>query len=216
MVSVSSEENKKIRLKTILKIGWTLDKKAKLRFNTYTSHNPTIKILKVFPGLSLDVEKALHSRFSHIRFPGTSEWYEDCEEIINFFYSPDIKKELKEMEESESVKRAAWEKKRPTLLYLIRCLTMNDTSSLESIPNEEEFWEEIKILYPVEKIKEKEITLRSLPKDLKDILQKLISLKTIENKSKLLNSISIEDFEHISDLGLVEREVEIYMTNGRK
>lgn len=69
-----------------LKIGYASS--VSDRMKPYVVHNPFGKLLATREGTG-KTELKLHLRLDHLRVQGTSEWFEDCDEVISVFSSPE-------------------------------------------------------------------------------------------------------------------------------
>lgn len=191
----------------LLKIGWIDDTKSwipsrvKNRKRTYKSHNPTCEVLLEIPGLSIDVEEGLHDYFSTHRYQSMKEWYEFVPEIINFFSSPDLTKQLQEMGEKGKVLREnrEWKKKQVVYNYLLWRCSVNNPLKTNS---EKEWLEKISSLLPPEEfiIMERDLdVLSTMPNEGKEILQKVATLKSIDKRIEVLKEAVLELDEFVYD-----------------
>lgn len=178
----------------LLKIGWTEDNEATRRFATYRSHNPSVKVLCTFPGLSKNVEEALHEKFSLYRFPGFIEWYIYCAEIIDYFVRPEVYQELKSLSPTIRREEIEWEKRKRLLRYI--SYIVDESFPLLEANNEEDFVRKMKIELGEEKwIRVLELIeeFKTIPKEAQQIITDLSKYKTIISQVKYLRSLRVDD-----------------------
>jgi hypothetical protein len=90
-VIISSEfktpvkRGEKIEHETILKIGYTDDKRGDKRFAAYRSCSPTSQVLYKIPGGTRKDEQRLHTYFKEFKYPKQREWFYYRDEILEFF-----------------------------------------------------------------------------------------------------------------------------------
>ena len=68
----------------ILKIGYTSNEFKDKRFDTYSSHNPTCKVLKIIDGATQEHESKVKYKFRDLLFT-RQEWFRYDQSIIDFF-----------------------------------------------------------------------------------------------------------------------------------
>lgn len=91
------EEEGKISIFFLLKIGYTEDSRKDKRFLQYKLHNPTCQVLYEIPGATEDHEKRVQYKFRNLLFEDYGrEWFIYSEEIIEFF------KNIKSLEDIEN------------------------------------------------------------------------------------------------------------------
>lgn len=200
----------------ILKIGWTDDTKywlpgrAKARKRSYKSHNPTAEVLLELPGLSQEVEEGLHDLFSTHRYGGMNEWYECVSEIIDFFYSPDLPQQLKEVGEKGKVlkEKREWKKKQTLYNYLLWFFPITTPPKTDS---EKEWFEKVaSLLSPEEFITmERELgVLSTMPEEGKETLQRIATLRSIDKRVEVLHEacLVLEEFVYDWLLRFIDTE----------
>jgi hypothetical protein len=90
-VIISSEfktpvkRGEKIEHETILKIGYTDDKRGDKRFDAYKTCSPTSQVLYKIPGGTRKDEQRLHTYFKEFKYPKQREWFYYRDEILEFF-----------------------------------------------------------------------------------------------------------------------------------
>jgi hypothetical protein len=85
IASAAFKEENVNKYETILKIGYTNDKRGDGRFEDYKTTNPTCKVLYKIPGGTPMDEIRLHMYFKEFKYPETKEWFYYNERIIDFF-----------------------------------------------------------------------------------------------------------------------------------
>lgn len=195
----------------ILKIGWTddtkpwLGNKPKRRKSTYKSHNPTCEVLLEFPGLSKDVEEGLHDKFSEYRYGGMDEWYEFVPEILDFFSSPDLLTNLKELEDKGKKLREVreWNSKVEVYNYLLRSFLPSQDIASPFPSSEKEWFDDVKgLISPSDYIKlENTIDLYNTHnKDIKSVVERIARnpKKTKEILNEVVEWMTEEDYETVT------------------
>ena len=69
----------------ILKIGYSEKKFCESRENSYNTHNYGYKLIDEVDGTKED-EKSLHRKYKHLLLPGSTEWFEYSDDIVDEFY----------------------------------------------------------------------------------------------------------------------------------
>lgn len=69
----------------ILKIGYSEKKFSSSREGAYNTHNYGYKLIHEIEGTK-DDEKSLHKKYKHLLLPGSKEWFEYSDNIVDEFY----------------------------------------------------------------------------------------------------------------------------------
>lgn len=69
----------------ILKIGYSSKNFSSSREHAYNTHNYGYKLMCEIEGTSED-ETRLHKKYKHLLLPGSTEWYEYSDDIVDEFY----------------------------------------------------------------------------------------------------------------------------------
>ena len=77
---------------TSIKIGYTKDKNFNKRMKSYKTHNPFYELLFTIPDCTQEDEDNLHFYFR--KYNKETEWFEECEEIIEFFNTHKTKESI--------------------------------------------------------------------------------------------------------------------------
>jgi len=80
--SIVDDEN---RPREILKIGYSEKKFSSSRESAYNTHNYGYRLIHEIEGTK-DDEKSLHKKYKHLLLPGSKEWFEYSDDIIDEFY----------------------------------------------------------------------------------------------------------------------------------
>lgn len=70
---------------TILKIGYTKEDGIKSRTDAYLTENPTCQVIALIPDGDMQDESNLHWYFREYKKPYGNEWFEEVQEIYEFF-----------------------------------------------------------------------------------------------------------------------------------
>ena len=77
---------------TSIKIGYTEDKNFNRRMKSYKTHYPFYELLYTIPGCTKEDEDNLHLYFR--KYNKGTEWFEECDEIIEFFNTHKTKESI--------------------------------------------------------------------------------------------------------------------------
>ena len=80
--SIVDEENIP---REILKIGYSEKKFSSSRENAYNTHNYGYRLVREIEGTKED-ETNLHKKYKHLLLPGSREWFEYSDDIVDEFY----------------------------------------------------------------------------------------------------------------------------------
>lgn len=220
----------------LLKIGWSddtnnwLENKWKRRKRSYKSHNPTSEVLIEVPGLSKDVEEALHDLFSTHRYKNMNEWYFFVPEILNYFSSPNLLQNLQKLEEKGKQLREEREWKLRNLVYNyyledILKETSIDTSFPIITSRMEDWWDKVKQVLPDIPFISLESTImlyegirRSRSKEILDTFYQVVKAKSEEKRKSILEEALIWmdecDFTFLNNHLLRQSTIDYYLEHG--
>ncbi len=94
-------------LEVILKIGYTKEDGIKARFNAYLTENPTCEVIALIPDGDTQDETNLHHHFRNYKKPYGNEWFEECDEIYEFFKTHTTKESLNDITPHYSTRKSA-------------------------------------------------------------------------------------------------------------
>lgn len=220
----------------LLKIGWSddtnkwLKNKWKGRKRSYKSHNPTSEVLIEIPGLSKDVEEALHDLFSTHRYKDMNEWYFFVPEILNYFSSPDLLQNLEGLRERGKQLREEreWKIRNQVYNYYLEDF-LGEIKGEINFPiitsRMEDWWEQVKQSLPNISFIQLENTIglyesirRSRNKEVLDIFHQIVKAKTEEKRKNILNEalewMDESDFTYLSSHLPRQSTINYYLKHG--
>ncbi len=224
--SAFDENENQIKL---IKIGYT-DNWEK-RYAQYKLHNPTVKVLCLYEDGNEEDEKSLHSYFSEYKYKDYgNEWFYYNEKIVNFFPINDTIDKIRAI--IPKIFKIKKSDKRLLILYINSAIEIlytpeeivqnkNLRNSLESIIlssqtdvnlSELDKWFKLNYSSKYEEIKKK---YESLDKEISEFQNRFESLKTFEDRMRLLCEADLSEPARNSILDLLSEYYKVfYVTLG--